>query len=137
MLEKYYSYKLNYRNYIILLKIGAFYECFDRDALIIYKLFNYKIKRISNTFKCGFPINNIENVEKELTKNNIFYLSIQNDEITKIYDEGNNSYENYKFNLEDIFYNSMRVEKIIKYLEENVNNVEIEGKLKIIESIIE
>ena len=40
MLEKYYKYKLDYRNYLII-KIGSFYECFDKDALIINKLFNY------------------------------------------------------------------------------------------------
>ena len=60
MLEKYYKYKLDYRDYLILIKCGIFYECIDNDAFIINELTGYKLKRLSNTFKAGFPINTIK-----------------------------------------------------------------------------
>lgn len=56
MLEKYYKYKVNYQNYLILIKIGNFYECLGNDALIINKVFNYKLKRVSNTLKLDFQL---------------------------------------------------------------------------------
>ena len=74
MLDKYYKYKFDYKEYIILIKSGIFYECIGKDALIINKIFNYKIKKINNTFKCGFPINNIKYVISILKQNNINYI---------------------------------------------------------------
>ena len=76
MLEKYYKYKLDYRNYIILIKIGSFYECFDKDAFIINKLFNYKLKRINNSFKLGFPIKTIDKIILKLNELIINYLVV-------------------------------------------------------------
>ena len=44
MIEKYYKYKYDYKDYVLFIKNGIFYDCLDNDALIINKLFNYKIK---------------------------------------------------------------------------------------------
>ena len=68
MLEKYYKYKIKYNNYILLIKIGNFYEIFDIDSLIMNKIFNYKLKPIKDTFKCGFPISSIDNVIDRLNE---------------------------------------------------------------------
>ena len=62
MLEKYYMYRVKYMDYIIIIKYGNFYETFDKDSLIINKLFDYKINKIKNTFKVGFPISSINNI---------------------------------------------------------------------------
>lgn len=35
MLEKYYKYKADYKEFIIFIKCGTFYECLGKDALII------------------------------------------------------------------------------------------------------
>lgn len=48
MLEMYYKYRLEYKNCILFFKIGNFYEVFDNDALILNKLFGYKIKRFKD-----------------------------------------------------------------------------------------
>ena len=133
MLEKYYKYKLDHRNYLILIKIGSFYECFDKDAFIINKLFNYKLKRINNNFKLGFPIKTIDKIILKLNEENINYLII--DEEIEKKEFKNNNYINYNFNMEEIFYNTLRVEKIIDYLNDNIYN--ISDKLNKIEEILE
>lgn len=132
MLEKYYKYKLDYRNYIILIKIGSFYECFDKDAFIINKLFNYKLKRINNSFKLGFPIKTINRIKLKLNEENINYLVVDEEVIRKEFKE--NKYLKYNFNSEEILYNTLRVEKIIDYLNNNIFS--INDKLNKIEEII-
>ena len=128
MLEKYYKYKLVYNDYLIFIKVGSFYECFSKDALIINKLFNYKIKKINNTFKCGFPINNIEYVINKLKQNNINYIILE-DDITDKYETDINTYSNYNFDNDSLLYSFILIEKIIKYLENNITNEEINEKI--------
>ena len=36
-------YKTKYREYIVMLKYGNFYEILGNDALIMNKIFNYKL----------------------------------------------------------------------------------------------
>lgn len=134
MLEKYYKYKLDYRNYIILLKIGSFYECFDKDALIINKLFNYKLKRINNSFKLGFPIKAIDKILLKLNEENINYLLIEEKIVKKEFKD--NNYLKYNFNMEEIFYNTIRIEKIIDCLNNNLINKDFSIILEKIENII-
>ena len=132
MLEKYYKYKLEYRNYLILIKIGSFYECFDKDALIINELFNYKLKRVNNSLKLGFPIKTIDIIKLKLEDKNINYIIVDK-EIEK-HEFKDNNYLKYNFNMEEIFYNTLRVEKIIEYLNNNI--FDISDKLDKIEEII-
>ena len=132
MLEKYYKYKLDYRNYLILIKIGSFYECFEKDALIINKLFYYKLKRINNSFKLGFPIKAIDKIILKLNEENINYLVVDEKILKKEFKESN--YLKYNFNMEEILYNTIRIEKIIDYLNNNIYN--ISDKLNKIEEII-
>lgn len=54
----------------------------DKDALIVNKLFGYKISKLSDTIKCGFPITNIEKVVNILNEQNINYIIIENKNIT-------------------------------------------------------
>lgn len=77
MLEKYYKYKLDYNDYIIFIKSGKFYEVIDRDSLIISKLFDYKLTKLSSTLKCGFPISNIERIKVSLQEKEINYVIIE------------------------------------------------------------
>lgn len=45
MLEKYYKYKIEYKEFILMIKFGNFYEMFDKDAVIASKLLDYKISK--------------------------------------------------------------------------------------------
>ena len=52
-------------------------------------IFNYKINKLSNTFKVGFPINTLDNVINKLNDLNINYIVL--DGIKKEFK--NNNYE--------------------------------------------
>ena len=136
MLEIYYKYKLKYREYIIIIKVGNFYECLSKDALIINNLFNYKLNKISNNFKVGFPINNISKITNILEEKHLYYIIVDNDKIINKYNNGKNNYSKYKFDIESILYNYLRIENIIKYLNDNITSDDIENKLDNIENII-
>lgn len=131
MLETYYKYKLEYKNYLILIKVGNFYELIDNDALIISKLFNYKLKRLSNTFKVGFPINNLNNVIDKLNEENINYIVIDSN-IKKEFK--NNKY--YNSDTKIVYYNMIRIDKINNYLANNLLDEKINEKINEIENIL-
>ena len=133
MLEKYYKYKLDYRNYIILIKCGSFYEVLDKDAFIMNKIMGYKLKKLSNTFKVGFPISIIDKVLNKLNESSINYTLVE-DKIVLKKEFKNNNYLNYKFENNIIIYNSLRIEKIVKYLNDNI--LSVSDKLDQIEKVI-
>ena len=57
MLDLFRLYKMEYNNYIIMIKSGSFYVSFNEDAIILNKIFGYKIVSLKNNIKVGFPIN--------------------------------------------------------------------------------
>ena len=122
MLEEYYKYKTNYSEYIIIIKSGNFYEIIDKDALIVNKLFGYKISKLADTIKCAFPMTSIEKVIKVLNEHNINYIVVEKNDITinKSFEE--NSYNEFEFDINNIKYNFFRINKISKYLNNNAFN---------------
>lgn len=62
LIDTYYNYKLKYKEYVVLLKSGIFYECFNDDIGIIYSLFHYKIKNNGNNYVVGFPNNSLSKI---------------------------------------------------------------------------
>ena len=102
MLEKYYKYKIDYKEYVLLFKYGSFYESFGDDAFVISKIFKYKLVKIKDSYKCGFPINRLSYVLDNLCNESINFVVI--DEGIKKRDfEDNTSYENFinEFHLDD------------------------------------
>ena len=126
MLEKYYMYKPKYKEYILMIKSGNFYEIIGKDALIMNDIFGYKISKISNTLKCGFPINSLDKVEKTLENHHINFVVIENTNHQTCFK--NNNYKKYGFEVDDVMYNFLRIDKITKYLNENVLNKNV-GKI--------
>ena len=64
-------------NYVLLIKIGNFYEVYNNDSYIISYLFNYKIKTLSTNDKtCGFPLVSLSKVKYILNKKQINYLKL-------------------------------------------------------------
>ena len=59
---------------IIFIKSGSFYEVFDKDSMILNNIFYYKVKRIKDNIKTGFPINKLEHIIKLM--GNINYIVI-------------------------------------------------------------
>ena len=136
MLEKYYKYKAKYKEYIIMIKYGNFYEILDNDSLIMNSLFNYKLVKLSNTFKVGFPVSKIDSVLKKLDDNSINYIVVDKDKIINIKEFEYNNYKKYNFDNNIINYNSIIINEITKYLNDNLLNNNITLKLERIKEII-
>lgn len=134
MFEKYYEYKSKYKDYIIFIKVGTFYETIENDALILSKLLGYKIKRFSKSFKCGFPVSKINDVLNAISKNKINYLVIE-DEVNKV-TFADNRYTKYNFDVNKILFNYLRIDKITKYLNDNVLNSNIDDILGEMEKLL-
>lgn len=134
MLEKYYKYKISYKDYIIFIRVGNFYEIIDYDAFIINSICDLKLTKLSNTFKCGIPFNSIDKYTSILNEIPINYVVID-DEIKEIKNFDNNRYIEYDFDINLFRFNSMRITNIINYLNNNIQN-NISDKLSRIEDII-
>lgn len=135
MLEKYYKYKLQYKEFIILIRSGNFYETIDNDSLIMNKLFNYKLTRLSNTLKCGFPINSLATVSDYLKEKHVSYVVVDGDAF-EVFESEKNEYNNYKIDSDIIKYNTLRLEKIIKLLNGLVYDESSSSLLDSIEDLI-
>ena len=126
MFEKYYDCKVKYKDYIILIKVGNFYEAFEKDAIILNRLLGYKVKRFSKTFKLGFPLSKIDDVINILKSKNINYVLYDNNVKAKEFD--NNSYK--------VILNYIKIDRITNYLYDNVLNDNIDSVLERIEKLI-
>ncbi len=85
-----------YIDYVIMIKIGIFYETYNNDALIINKLFKYKVKKIGDFDRVGFPINSYDKVIKKLNECKINYVVIDGGTFSKKFLK--NNYKKYLSN---------------------------------------
>ena len=136
LLEEYYKNKINYKEYIILMKYGNFYEIVGQDALIMNKIFNYKISKLSNSFKVGFPVSNVDEVLDKLEELFINYVVFNKNEILFMKKFDNNKYNDYVVNEDIIRYNLILINYINDYLNNNLLNNDISNKLERIKDII-
>ena len=97
LIDVYNNYKNDFKEYVILIVSGIFYEVFNNDIGIMYSFFNYKIKYIGNKYIIGFPVNNLSNILDNLKKNNINYIVIDKD-------SDSNYYSNYKIDCNKLFF---------------------------------
>ena len=135
MLEKYYNQKIRYKDYVILIKCGSFYEAFEKDAFIINTLLKYKIKKFSKTFKSGFPTLKLNVILKILEENHLNYVVL--DEIEMIKKEfDDNKYQNFNFDIDRIMLNYIKIDKIMNYLNDNILNERITDILEKMEELL-
>lgn len=106
-----------HKDYIILVKIGAFYHAYGKDAYILNYLFQYQLKLVDKTcFTNGFPESSLNKVMATLEREKINYM---------ILDRRNNyevdKQENYK-NLNNY---SKKYEKARRYvnLKNRIDNI--------------
>lgn len=135
MLEEYYRNKIKYKEFIIMIKFGNFYEIFDKDAVIASNILNYKLSKISDTVKCGFPISSLDKVLKLLKDKQINYVVIENNNVTNEQNFENNIYNSFDVDTNNIKYNLLRINKITKYLNDNAYS-DISSLLEGIEELI-
>ena len=81
--DVYSECKEKYKEYVILIKCGNFYEALGDDAYLMNKIFGYKIKELSNIKKAGFPIIALNRVINRLDSLKVNYLVYENGISTK------------------------------------------------------
>ena len=104
-------------DYLVLMKIGNFYETYNDDAKIIAYLFNYKLKTIEQFYTtAGFPLTAINKVKTLLEKKEINYVLIDKkhnyEEIEKMNYKKRNKYDDYKIKAIQYIDKINRIEKI-------------------------
>ena len=124
-------------DYMIMYKVGSFYNCYGKDAYIASYLFEYKIRLIENNITViGFPKNAISKVIAKIEREKINYILIDtknNYDIDSKEEFGNlNKYNDVVCKAKEVVNIRIRIEKIEKELlkKENYN------KIKKIEEII-
>ena len=58
----YFEVKNKYKNYVVIMKNGIFYNVLGNDCYLLKNIFNYKINSFSDTVKVGFPLNTLNKV---------------------------------------------------------------------------
>ena len=110
-----------HKEYVVLVKVGNFYNCYGRDTYIISYLLNYKIRILEdNMYTCAFPKSALNKVLFRLEDNKINYIILDRRNSYNVDEKDNNKNLNryneiYKIAKSKIAY-SMRIEKIYKYL---------------------
>ena len=116
-------------------KSGNFYLSFDEDAVVLNKVFNFKINELKNNIKVGFPINSLEKYIGCLNELKINYLIIENKNIINKSSFENNKFKCYYGSVFDIISMNNRINNIYNKLKE-FDDVKKESCIKKIEDII-
>ena len=105
MKQKDFRVKGRYKDYIIFVKSGNFWNCFYGDALIIHFLTGYNFKN----YRVGFPSKVLDKVLNKLNKVRVlninFILVYELDDIVK-YEYPSNSYTFYLQEYMNLFKNN-------------------------------
>ena len=136
LIDTYNNYKIKYKEYVVLLKSGIFYECFNDDIGIMYSLFSYKIKNNGSNYVVGFPNSSLSKVLNILEENRINYIVIEDNCVIYKYKTNKNRYSEYIVDLTKLIYINMKIESIYKKLQNNILNNNIEKILIEIENLI-
>ena len=117
-----------HQNDIIFIKIGQFYHCYGRDAVIVSYLFNYNIKKIDNNYNCGFPISALNKVETKIEQMKINYLVVNKSDNFEVYEEQNFKSENKYIDIYNKAHKYVnrknRITEIYNFLMDNISCVD-------------
>ncbi|MBQ3415425.1 MAG: hypothetical protein IJH39_08810 [Clostridia bacterium] len=127
-------------NDIIFLKVGQFYHCYGKDAVIISYLFNYTIKKLDSMYDCGFPITAINRIETQIEKLKINHLIVNKADNYEVYENQNYKTENKYIEIYNKAHKYIskknRIIEIYNYLMENIDNENIKQKINEVEEIL-
>lgn len=136
--EIYQEYKEKYPEYIILMKIGKFYEVYFEDTKIIHMLTGYRIsKTTSDIFRLGFPLNSFMKVTKEFEKRKINYLvleKVESYQVTLKKRFQKNQYIQFYSKCEKDYEIHKRIDKVYQILLNHADEVELDEILTRIET---
>ena len=111
-------------NALVCYKVGAFVNCYGKDAYIISYLFDYKIRMVTDSMiSIGFPINAIPKITARFQREKINYIIIDtksNYNVDEEEDYNNlNRYNEVMDKAQKEVKIKVRVQKISNYLIEN------------------
>lgn len=82
-MKDYYNLKNEYKDSIILIKIGLFYNTYIEDAIIIHNLTRYKLYNNNGIMCTSFTDKSIDLVLSRLRSMNVSYIVKTSKELTK------------------------------------------------------
>lgn len=88
MKEKYFKVKGRYKDYIVFVKSGNFWNAFYGDAVILHYLTGYQL----NNNKLGFPSKVLNKVLEKIRALNINYILVYELDDMIIHEYSSNSY---------------------------------------------
>lgn len=113
--------KMIHPNYLICYRVGAFVNCYGKDAYILSYLFNYKINKVNQSnIMSGFPKNALPKVTARIQREKINYIILDtrnNYDIDEKEEYGNlNRYDEIMDNAQKYVKAKFRVQQIADYL---------------------
>ena len=93
LMDTYLELRHKYKDYVIIIKNGSFYNVLGSDCYILEEMFNYKKVKIANSIKVGFPLRSLNKVINKLKYYKINYLIYDKELVRKKYK--NNNYKNF------------------------------------------
>lgn len=110
-----------HKDYIVLVKVGNFYNCYGRDAYIISYLLDYKITLVDNNiYNCSFPKSAYNKVISVLENSKVNYIVLDKRNNYDVEERDNyknlNKYDEIYKLAKNKIAKKMRIEKINKYL---------------------
>ena len=140
IIDTYNSYKIKYKEYVVVIKSGMFYDVFNDDVAIMYSLFRYKIKNNGSNYLVGFPEKSIDKVKDVFKQNKINYIVLdkinENYEIVDKFRSNKNNYKNYNIDLMKIKYLTYKIDSIYNKLSEKILDKNIEKLIFDIEKLL-
>ena len=97
-------------NKVVLVKSGNFYRCFDKDAIIVYYLLNYKL---TEDLMVGFPVSSLGKVLVKLKNNNVSSIILNDLSNTINYNCTNNKYKEVLNDSINYLENSKKIDLLI------------------------
>lgn len=132
--------KTIHNNDIAIIKIGQFYHVYGKDSYIISYLFDYKLNEIESIKTCGFPEKSINKVIAKLEENKINYMVIDrrnNYKVDLVSNNKNlNKYDKYYYKAKEYINIRSRIEKIYKFMLDDINKQDIKIIIKQMEELI-
>ncbi len=124
--DVYKYYKSKYSDYLVLYRIGNFYNVIGMDIYMMKYIFDYKIIVNNSIEKIGFPIGNLNKVMDELNKLKINYLTIdKEDGMAKVnYKKRfkDNNYDKYYINSKSYCDRKEKINEIVELLNKKLDD---------------
>ena len=140
IIDAYSNYKNKYKEYVVLIKSGIFYDVLNDDVGIIYSFFHYKIKNNGSNYIVGFPSNCLNKVLDTLKSKSINYIVLDKDEeeyyISDKYKANKNNYNDYKIDLSKLNYINYKINDIYSKLNNKILDSDIENILLSIDKLL-